>query len=205
LSSSGVSSALSAAQVKLLRDLRNSRIYLMVHQSSLMSGDRSDTGIHFEAVREPGLPELNALVNDPDIAEYLDLIPPVPLEKTLVFWDFLLSRGGLWWNICRAGERIGSVGLVPEQPDTKLAHVATLFIYLKKAYWGAGIGDKAIRFVAVAAREHRIERIELCVVDTNTRAIRLYEKNGFVIEGIRRKAFKSGGRYHDLLMMAQLL
>lgn len=166
---------------------------------------RDDAGIRFELVRESDITELNTLVNDPDIAEFLDLIPPVPMERTMAFWEFVLSRGALWWNICRAGERIGSVGLVPEQPGTKLAHVATLFIYLKKAYWGAGIGDQAIRFVTAAAREHRIERIELCVVDTNTRAIRLYEKNGFVTEGIRRKAFRSGEEYHDLVLMARLL
>jgi hypothetical protein len=41
-------------------------------------------------------------------------------------------------------------------------------------------------------------------VDDNPGAIALYEKSGFVAEGVQRNAFKVDGRYYNLIMMAVL-
>lgn len=49
-----------------------------------------------------------------------------------------------------------------------------------------------------------LERIHLCVLTHNKRAIQLYRKIGFVEEGVQRRATFKNGRYHDLLMMAVL-
>lgn len=47
-------------------------------------------------------------------------------------------------------------------------------------------------------------RIELDVDATNARAIRVYQKLGFVQEGQRRKRFWRDGEWRDLLEMALL-
>ena len=43
------------------------------------------------------------------------------------------------------------------------------------------------------------------VVATNPAAIRLYQKEGFEVEGTRREAFCLDGRYEDLVMMGKVI
>lgn len=47
-----------------------------------------------------------------------------------------------------------------------------------------------------------MERIELEVFASNARAIRLYERLGFVTEGVKRGARKLDGVYEDNVLMA---
>lgn len=49
-----------------------------------------------------------------------------------------------------------------------------------------------------------LNRVELTVIENNKRAIHLYEKNGFVYEGRKRKARYKGGKFMDMLMYAVL-
>jgi RimJ/RimL family protein N-acetyltransferase len=53
-----------------------------------------------------------------------------------------------------------------------------------------------------AARRLGMERIELEVFASNTRAIALYERVGFVREGLKRRVRKIDGRYDDDVLMA---
>ena len=55
-----------------------------------------------------------------------------------------------------------------------------------------------------AARSLGLSRIELTVREDNANAIALYEKIGFVAEGVQRNAFKVDGQYANLVMMALL-
>jgi hypothetical protein len=43
--------------------------------------------VSFEPARESDIERLNRIVNEPDVVRYLDLIPPVPLEKTQAFFS----------------------------------------------------------------------------------------------------------------------
>lgn len=52
-------------------------------------------------------------------------------------------------------------------------------------------------------KELGLHRIDLEVYDFNTRAIKLYEKLGFVKEGVLRDAYKNE-KYHDIIIMAIL-
>ncbi len=52
--------------------------------------------------------------------------------------------------------------------------------------------------------EFNLNRIELDVLASNHRAIRAYEKAGFVAEGRSREAIFRGGRFVDLLRYAIL-
>lgn len=48
-----------------------------------------------------------------------------------------------------------------------------------KAYWGKGIGGEMIRFIESVAAERRLRRVFLKVIPQNTRAMKLYIKQGF--------------------------
>ncbi len=62
----------------------------------------------------------------------------------------------------------------------RLSHRAGLGITVRKAAWGRGVGTAIMERLIAHAREQGIEIIELQVRSDNARAIRLYEKFGFV-------------------------
>lgn len=51
---------------------------------------------------------------------------------------------------------------------------------------------------------YRIKRLELTVLCGNEAAKRLYESNGFVVEGVRVKSMFVDGRYEDEFYMAKI-
>lgn len=73
------------------------------------------------------------------------------------------------------------------------------------AYTSRGFGTEAIRLVlAYAFEQMRLHRVELVVLGYNKRAIRCYEKCGFVREGLLRENALVEGVYHSEVVMAIL-
>jgi RimJ/RimL family protein N-acetyltransferase len=70
-----------------------------------------------------------------------------------------------------------------------------------------GVADLLLRAVIDWARHHpELEKLGLFVFSTNSAAIRLYEKHGFVIEGRYPRDMKLGeGEYVDTLAMGLLV
>lgn len=66
------------------------------------------------------------------------------------------------------------------------AHADSLGIGVLAPYRGQGIGVALIRAALNKAKEIGLTRIELTVRENNKRAIALYEKEGFLIEGLHR-------------------
>ena len=70
---------------------------------------------------------------------------------------------------------------------------------------GKGIGTFAVRaMVEHAFLNLNLRRIELGVLDSNAAAIRLYEKTGFVREGVKRKSNYKNGKYANMILMGLL-
>lgn len=75
----------------------------------------------------------------------------------------------------------------------------------EKDYWSHGYGSDATRvLLRYAFLELNLNRVYLGVFSYNTRAIRAYEKIGFVHEGTRRQVVFRDGEYHDMLEMSIL-
>jgi ribosomal protein S18 acetylase RimI-like enzyme len=81
-------------------------------------------------------------------------------------------------------------------------HCGTLGMGVRKDFRRLGIGTRLLEHTIGEAREMGLERIELEVLASNTAAIRLYEKAGFVVEGVKKKGRKLDGEYDDLVEMA---
>ncbi|WP_421909069.1 GNAT family N-acetyltransferase [Methanolacinia petrolearia] len=137
--------------------------------------------INFREVTEDDLEVMNSLVNDEDIARFLDLIPPVPMSKTIDFWEFAVSRGAMWWAILIGNDVIGSVGVVPEDSDGKMSHVGAMFVYLLKDHRGLGYGGIAIDHALFMADVSGLKRIGCLTAEGNSRAIAMYLEKGFLI------------------------
>ena len=85
-----------------------------------------------------------------------------------------------------------------------LAHHGQFGISVDQAWRGKGIGTALIRVMLDWARTHpTLEKVTLGAFATNHRAIRLYERMGFKLEGRREKFFKVGpGKYVDDVQMS---
>jgi len=86
------------------------------------------------------------------------------------------------------------------------ARSAALFVVIgNKTYWGKGYGtDALITFSRFLFTQWNFHRISLDTWDGNIRAIRVYEKVGFKIEGRQREARFVLGNYHDAILMGLL-
>ncbi|GAA3676297.1 GNAT family protein [Nonomuraea antimicrobica] len=80
-----------------------------------------------------------------------------------------------------------------------------LRIVLGPAAVGRGYGTEAIELVlGHAFRTTPLHRIRLGVFDFNGRARHVYEKVGFIEEGVERDALLWEGKWHDAVLMAIL-
>ena len=74
-----------------------------------------------------------------------------------------------------------------------------------RAYWGKGYGTDAMRVLLhYAFTELNLHRVSLGVFEYNPRAIRSYEKVGFVVEGHSREELHRDGKYWDDILMGIL-
>jgi len=104
---------------------------------------------------------------------------------------------------CAEGRLLGDCGL--HQLDWTNRHAIFGIFIGDKDYWGKGYGTDATRaLLRYAFEEANLHRIELEVFAFNSRAIRMYEKVGFRVEGTRKRALFRESTWHDEHIMAIL-
>ncbi len=133
---------------------------------------------------------------------YLDT-PPMADSHALVM-NILAGEGVQFLAVTDNDELVGWCDIVRKQRDG-FRHVGYLGMGILAEYRGQGLGERLMRATIDAAVAVGMERIELEVFDTNTRAIALYRKLGFEPEGVKRHARKLEGQYDDDLFMALLI
>ncbi|MDF2989467.1 MAG: family N-acetyltransferase [Eubacterium sp.] len=87
----------------------------------------------------------------------------------------------------------------------RIRHGAYIVIGILKNYSGQGIGKSLFEKIDEWSLLNSITRLELTVMTHNFRAIRLYEKMGFVREGIKYRSMVVDGQYVDEYYMAKLI
>jgi RimJ/RimL family protein N-acetyltransferase len=86
--------------------------------------------------------------------------------------------------------------------QSRRSRVAYLFgVMIDPAHRGRGLAERSARLVALhLIRELGYHRVQLEVYGFNERALRLFERAGFVREGARRKAYWRHDDWHDGVM-----
>ena len=99
---------------------------------------------------------------------------------------------------------VGWCDIVPDAREG-FRHGGRLGLGVHPDYRGRGIGSRLLAAALQKADEIGLERVELQAFATNTTAIQLYERYGFVQEGLRRRVRKIDGYYDDNVLMCRLL
>lgn len=84
-------------------------------------------------------------------------------------------------------------------------HCAYIVIGILQDYAGQGIGKRLFEALEEWAIDHKLHRLELTVMSHNERAIHLYQKIGYKIEGTKQDSLWVDGRYVDEYYMAKTL
>ena len=133
--------------------------------------------------------------------KYLALLEAPPLSQVREFVMDLIQKGGLQFVAAVEDEVVGWCD-IQRHGFPSHAHRGTLGMGIVPAYRGRGLGLRLIQATLVQAWAARFVRIELDVHADNARAIALYEKVGFVREGVARDAVFIDGEYRDAINMA---
>ena len=105
------------------------------------------------------------------------------------------------WTAAR--RLVGTAGLLLET-RRKVCHTAAIVgMYVMPEHAGRGIGARLLdACIDVARADNTLEILYLTVTSTNSAAIRLYERTGFVAYGLEPCSMRLGNRAFDKLMMA---
>ena len=108
----------------------------------------------------------------------------------------LVAEGG--------GKIVGQADAHGGRPP-KESHVGTIGIAIRDGYRDVGLGRAMIERLFEWMRDRQFRKACLQVFSTNTRAIALYKKLGFEIEGVRKSQYRIRGQWVDDIMMGKWL
>ncbi|MEU9220889.1 GNAT family protein [Streptomyces sp. NPDC048376] len=146
------------------------------------------------------------IVNDPEVVRFT-FEPATELTlDTLRSWYGVRTaapdRLDLAITDRATGELVGEVVLYEWDPSARSCTFRTL---VGPRGRGRGLGSEATRLIVGHAFEQvGLHRVQLEVYADNPRARRVYEKAGFVVEGVRREAALRDGVWVDDVLMAVL-
>ncbi|MDP2947481.1 MAG: GNAT family N-acetyltransferase [Nanoarchaeota archaeon] len=121
--------------------------------------------------------------NDPDLRKLTSGRPGPILEKRLdKYFSMMNDKDSRDFIISLNRKPIGHIALEKRKDNW----YETQIIIGEKKYWGKGYGTEAIKQLIKKAKSKGISKIYLEVRPNNLRAIRAYEKCGFVGAGIKK-------------------
>ncbi|WML48805.1 GNAT family N-acetyltransferase [Neobacillus sp. PS3-34] len=86
----------------------------------------------------------------------------------------------------------------------RASHKVEFGVCVLKEYWGYGIGKNLLKESIHWADSNEIKKITLNVLETNDKAIKLYKKYGFEVEGIlKNDKILSDGNYYNTILMGR--
>lgn len=147
------------------------------------------------------------MMNEPGVYAQLMQMPYADAEQ----WRERLSRVAdaaqpdLQLLAEAEGQLVGSAGLHPASPSLRRRHAMMLGISVVGAWQGRGVGRALMQALCDHAdRWLGLRRLELQVYADNHRAIALYRRFGFELEGTHRGYALRDGVLVDSLSMARL-
>jgi RimJ/RimL family protein N-acetyltransferase len=165
----------------------------------------AESSVRIVPTAEFHIPGLHAALDE--VAKerrYLAFLGAPPFAATREFSRALTSGAGVQVVAVTEDERVVGWCDIVRVPMEGFTHTGRLGMGLLAPYRARGIGRRLAEAAIAAAWEAGMTRIELEVLASNPKAIRLYEKLGFVHEGVKRRARHLDGAWDDNVLMALL-
>ena len=166
-------------------------------------------GIRLRAAEREDLSLFTGWLNDPEVRQGLELYLPLSMTEEEQWYDRMIKTSPpehtMVIEILEAEiwVPVGNCGF--HEFDWR-AHCAEVGIFIgEKRFWDQGNGTKVMRLLlSHGFNTLNLNRISLRVFATNKRAIRCYQKTGFILEGTLRQAYYQAGNFTDILIMSVL-
>lgn len=164
-------------------------------------------GIDLRAFTRDDLDHYRRWLDDPAVTEFLEMgARPTRDADCEAFWRLANeAEDAIVFAMVerKTGAVVGTCGLYLIQWICRRAQFNILIG--EPAAWDKGYGSEAARLVLRYAFERlNLNSVQLGVNADNARAIRSYDKVGFVREGVRRQFIYRNERYYDMVMMSVL-
>jgi len=106
---------------------------------------------------------------------------------------------------CADGEVVGQLGLHTSPNRPRRRHVGQIGMAVRDDWQGKGVGSALMQAaIDLADQWLNLSRLELEVYTDNERALKLYQKFGFAIEGTAIDFAFRDGQFVDVYLMARL-
>jgi RimJ/RimL family protein N-acetyltransferase len=102
-----------------------------------------------------------------------------------------------------ADQLVGFIAIMGENLNKKF-HSRYIAMGVLDEFKGKKIGSRLMEAAIAFCKEQQVTRMELTVVASNERAIKLYQKYGFELEGTKRQSLKIQGKLADEFYMAKI-
>lgn len=165
--------------------------------------------IRMRAPERSDIPTFVRWFNDPEVTAGLLIAQPMSFADEERWFDSMIQRPMEEHPLtieARLGDEwkaIGNSGFHNVDWRCRAAEVG--IVIGEKEYWNQGYGTEAMQLMLRHGfKTLNFNRIMLDVYETNPRAIRSYEKCGFVHEGRKRQAMYKDGQFFDILIMSVL-
>jgi RimJ/RimL family protein N-acetyltransferase len=165
--------------------------------------------VRFRGAERNDIPTFTRWMNDPEVIKGLAMYRPLSQANEEDWFESMIKQPQdqqvMVIEICPQEEwiPIGTCGY--HEIDWRSRNVEVGISIGEKAWWNKGYGSEAMELMVKYGFETlNMHRVWLRVFESNKRAIRSYEKVGFVHEGCMREMEYKSGKYHDVLIMGVL-
>ena len=165
------------------------------------------TRVRLRAIEPSDYPLLFDWVNDPSVMVYWGRPGNTQsLAQVIEEEERQAARNNSRKYLIETCDKRKVIGQIDYYDLDSIARSAWTSIMIGNAeYWGGGYGTEAMRILLhYLFNQVGLHRVALTVHESNTRAQRSYEKNGFVSEGILRDWMFFDGSYVNGVLMAVL-
>jgi RimJ/RimL family protein N-acetyltransferase len=168
----------------------------------MLTGDNVRLG----PVTEEDLPVLHRWINDRDLVGLSARYRPVHFDDHESWWRAISADTSVVLFAIRLREDDTLVGTCQLNAIDLARGTADLQIRIGEAHArGRGLGSEAVRLLLVHAFDDLgLHRVGLHVLASNRVAIAVYERAGFVREGVLREATFRDGDREDIVLMSVL-
>ncbi|MGY3716483.1 N-acetyltransferase family protein [Sutcliffiella cohnii] len=137
-----------------------------------------------------------------EAGEYIQKDVPRTVEEERQFIQSMIDNENMYMGVEREGKVIGIARII--KGDIKMKRHTGLFrTWIIEEGQGLGIGKKIMEYTNAWCRQYKLRKLCLTVFSTNKPAYKLYERYGFVEEGVQKEQAYINGQYVDEILMAQ--